>query len=126
MPRPRKWRRVCCMPQSQSFGPMDFENQINQIIIMSVDEFETIRLIDLENLTQEECAERMGVSRTTAQAIYSGARTKLARCLVQGNQLFISGGDFVLCNGDTPGLGCNACHKKSYQENTNFGDEKDE
>jgi len=46
--------------------------------------------------------------------------------LVQGNQLFISGGDFVLCNGDTPGLGCNACHKKRYQENTNFGDEKDE
>jgi len=70
--RPRKWRKVCCLPESNLFGPLnssDFENEI----IMTVEEYETIRLIDLEDLTQEECADRMTVARTTVQKIYSEA-----------------------------------------------------
>jgi hypothetical protein len=79
---------------------------------MTVDEFETIRLIDLEGLNQEECAERMAVARTTAQAIYNSARVKLAECLVRGMELSISGGDYVLCDGETGGCGCGHCHKR--------------
>ena len=54
----------------------------------------------------------MGVARTTVQAIYGSARHKLAQALVQGRELVIGGGDFVLCTGEGQGCGCGHCHKK--------------
>lgn len=66
---------------------------------MTLDEYETIRLIDLDGLTQEECARQMDVARTTAQAIYNSARRKLAQCLVEVRELHIEGGEYVLCDG---------------------------
>ena len=111
MPRPRKWRRICRMPKQNSFGPIGDRTINSQPIDMTIDEYETIRLIDLEGMTQEECAVRMGVARTTAQAIYISARMKLAECLVNEKELHIKGGDIVLCNGDITACGCTFCHK---------------
>ena len=68
---------------------------------MTVEEYETIRLIDLEGLTQEECAESMNVAQTTVQRIYNDARRKLAHSLVNGAVLKIEGGNYKLC--DEPG-----------------------
>lgn len=94
MGRPRKCRRICQIPRTTRFAP---ENGGEGEITMSLDEFETIRLIDLEHLQQEECALRMNVARTTVQAIYLSARFKLAQALVQGKTLCIAGGDVMLC-----------------------------
>lgn len=63
---------------------------------MSLDEFETIRLLDREGLTQEQCAERMGIARTTVTAIYESARQKVADALVEGKRLLIRGGNYRL------------------------------
>lgn len=120
MPRPRKCRRVCCMPENQSFGPIDRNVNERKTIVMSIDEFETIRLIDLEGLSQEQCAKQMGIARTTAQAIYNSARVKLAECLVKGMKLIISGGDYVLCDKEPCSCGCGHCRKNRCH----FGDEK--
>jgi predicted DNA-binding protein (UPF0251 family) len=76
------------------------ENHVN----MTVDEYEAIRLIDLEGFTQEECAEKMNVARTTVQGIYAEARKKLAESLVEGKVLLIQGGEYRLC--DSLGKGC--------------------
>lgn len=100
MPRPRKWRRVCCLPDSSRFGPLDSPVEGDFFVIMTVDEYETIRLIDLEGLSQEECASQMNVARTTVQGIYSEARKKLAESLVNGKILRIEGGDYKLCDGE--------------------------
>lgn len=113
MPRPHKCRRVCCMPQSRFFGPLDTPESAAQAINMAIDEFETIRLIDLEGLTQEECAKRMEVARTTAQAIYNSARVKLAECLVTGKKLNIEGGNYILNNDRPSHCGCRHCHREA-------------
>ena len=107
MPRPRKWRTVCCLPESTAFGPLGSAHCPEQEVVMAVDEYETIRLIDLEGLTQEECAAQMNIARTTVQRIYNDGRKKLADVLVNGRVLRIEGGDYRLC-GDGP-RGCGRC-----------------
>lgn len=99
MPRPRKRRRVCCLPNSNRFGPLNNKVKREHFINMTVDEYETIRLIDLKRFTQEECSKQMNIARTTVQGIYNNARKKLAESLVNGKILKIEGGDYKLCNG---------------------------
>lgn len=79
---------------------------------MEVDEYETIRLIDLEGLTQEECSDQMHIARTTVQRIYSEARKKLAESLVNGKVLSIEGGDYKLCNGSGGSCRSRSCIKE--------------
>lgn len=115
MARPRKCRRVCSLPQNSSFAPMQTAHT-KPSIVMTVEEYETIRLIDLAGYTQEECAEQMRIARTTVQGMYNDARRKLADALVNGRILLIAGGDFALCEGENMPCGrkCEAycCRKK--------------
>jgi len=111
MPRPRKWRKVCCMPASSRFGPLDSTINADNNISMTIDEYETIRLIDLEGFTQEECAVQMNIARTTVQGIYNDARKKLSESLVNGKVLRIEGGDYQLCDGLEIKCGCGGCYK---------------
>ena len=115
MPRPCKRRRICAEPSCDHFGPKGAGSRSRQVITMTVDEFECIRLIDLKGKTQEQCAAQMNVSRTTAQAIYGSARCKLAECLVNGKELKIEGGDYVLCDGDAPETECGHTCWRYYQ-----------
>lgn len=78
---------------------------------MTVDEYETIRLIDLEGFTQEESAEQMNIARTTVQRIYNDARKKLAESLVNGKMLMIEGGDYKLCDGIEESCDCGGCYR---------------
>lgn len=97
MPRPKKYRQVCCMPFVNKFVPVS-EKGSGICVVMSVDEYETIRLIDYEGYSQEECSEYMNVARTTAQQIYNSARKKLSKVIVEGLPLKIEGGDYRLCD----------------------------
>lgn len=99
MPRPRKWRKVCGLPESDRFGPLNTPINQEHFVSMTVEEYETIRLIDLEGFTQEECSKQMNIARTTVQGIYNDARKKLAESLVNGKVLRIEGGDYKLCDG---------------------------
>ena len=95
MPRPPRCRRIGGYPDHWSFSPDDAEGE-RESVILSLDEYEAIRLIDREGMTQEQCAREMGVARTTVTAIYDSAREKLARVIVDGLPLRISGGSYRL------------------------------
>ena len=64
-----------------------------------LDEYEVIRLVDLEQQTHEQCAAQMDISRSTVQEIYESARRKIAACLVHGKPLHITGGNYRICGG---------------------------
>ena len=98
--RPKRCRRVCREPIISNFVPKNIDNP--QDVILSVDEYEVIRLVDLEKLSHEECAKNMDISRTTVTEIYESAREKIAECLVRGKELVISGGNYCLCQGGLP------------------------
>lgn len=106
MPRPKKCRRICALPRHDTFGPL--EGTAGEPVEMAVEEYEAIRLMDLLDCTQEECAAQMGVARSTVQQVYDTARKKLALALVEGRRLTISGGDYALCpRGEVcPGRSC--------------------
>lgn len=113
MPRPRKCRRVCHMPKVCDFVPVgQDENQTT--VVLTVDEFEAIRLIDEQGFSQEECSSYMQVARTTAQAIYNTARAKIATALVEGMPLRIEGGDYRLCEGREDVCHCGGCQRHRY------------
>lgn len=111
MPRPQKCKKVCCLPESNMYGPLKESGVEKDIIIMTVEEYETVRLIDLEGLTQEECAEKMKVARATVQKIYNEARSKMAAALVNGNILKIQGGYYELYNESERMDDCGRCRR---------------
>lgn len=110
MPRPRKCRKVCQMPQTREFRPVG-GGMNESTVILTVDEYETIRLIDKQGFSQEECSAYMQVARTTVQMIYNSARKKLASALVDGLPLRIQGGDYQLCDGEEEFCDCGGCRK---------------
>lgn len=95
MARPCRQRRIKHFPDHWSFYAADNESSKEEII-MSLDEYETIRLIDHEGKTQEECALSMDVARTTVTAIYESARRKLSGMIIEGKPIRISGGIYRL------------------------------
>lgn len=111
MPKPQKCRRICQKPKFLHFSSND--SQSTTTIQLTLDEFEVIRLVDLEKKTHKECAELMDISRTTVTEIYDTARWKLAHALVNGQSLTIGGGNYRLCDGSALGY----CKKKCTQHN---------
>ncbi|MCD8091101.1 MAG: DUF134 domain-containing protein [Clostridiales bacterium] len=118
MPRPTKCRMICRFPQTAEFIPANSEEE-KEAIIMTLDEFETIRLIDKEGLSQEQCSKRMQVARTTAQKIYENARKKLADMLVEGLPLKIKGGEYRLCSGKNSFCYSKDCYKEEIHKKFN-------
>ncbi len=116
MARPRKWRKVCGLPECSRFGPLNVPANKGNFITMSIDEYETIRLIDLEGFTQEECAQQMHIARTTVQGIYDVARKILAEALVHGRELRVEGGDYKLCDGLETSCGRGGCRRHRFAE----------
>lgn len=115
MPRPTKCRRVCHFPHNLEFIPAQHSGE-KEAIILNLDEYETIRLMDMEKMSQEQCSEFMQVARTTVQRIYENAREKLAYALVEGRPLRIEGGDFSLCDGKNINCENVGCFKQYYHK----------
>ncbi len=112
MARPEKCKRICNLPENNFFYCKS-DREDKDIQIMSIEEYETVRLIDYVGMTQEQCAEQMHVARTTVQRMYTDARKKIAAYLVLGSSLEVCGGNYIVCeNSET------CCQKLSCANRT--------
>jgi len=91
MARPKCCRTIGELPVCSVFKPVGLQDSTLEEIVLSIDEFEAIRLADLEGLYQEQAAVRMKVSRQTFGRIVESARRKVARALVDGLALRMEG-----------------------------------
>ncbi|NMA55604.1 MAG: DUF134 domain-containing protein [Firmicutes bacterium] len=108
MARPKKVRFVEFVPPVQVFKPVGVPRYDLEEIVLSLEELEAIRLRNLEDLEQEECAQRMSISRPTFQRILNQAYEKVARMLTEGLALRVEGGTYKLIERRR----CSACQQK--------------
>ncbi len=97
MPRPKVKGKVCQLPENVIFGPFNHTDEQTTILYLSIEEYESIRIIDLLGESQEKCAQAMNLSRTTLQRIYYSAKQKIADAIINGKILKIEGGNYQLC-----------------------------
>ncbi len=93
MARPQYCRKIGCEPDANYFKPRGIPASMLEEVALTLDEFEAVRLADLEGLYQEEAAARMRISRQTFGRIIESARGKIADALVNGKALRIEGGN---------------------------------
>lgn len=102
MSRPKCCRRVTCHPERGRFVPEGVRQPDLMTVMLTLDEYEAIRLADYEDLYHEQAAASMGVSRQTFGRIIESARKKVADALVNGRALGIAGGESAV----EPGAEC--------------------
>ena len=108
MARPHKCRRIGCDPRTGYFKPRGVPVRRLQEVILTLDEFEAVRLADLEGMYQQEAASTMNVSRQTFGNIITSAHRKIADALINAKALKIAGGTYVKV--ETRRFLCNCCH----------------
>lgn len=90
--RPKKKRWIKCKPGEQCFRPSCMPLKRLDGVILTLDEFEAVRLIDLEGYDQTAASKMMKVHRSTVSRILSIARKKIADALVNVKAIKIEGG----------------------------------
>jgi predicted DNA-binding protein (UPF0251 family) len=98
MSRPRLCRRVGFKPDVTYFKPAGIRMFELEEITLNVDEFEAVRLKDLQSLEQEECAAKMNISQPTFHRLVVAARKKIADAIINGKAIRIEGGNYAFSN----------------------------
>ena len=106
MSRPPKKRRVSSWPGAEFYKPRGVPLSVLEIIRLTVDEYEAMRLHDSEGLDHNQAAEKMKVSRVTFGRILNSAHKKIAEALTHGKAIQIEGGNYQLPPGWDPGRRC--------------------
>ena len=96
MPRPRRIKRIFFDPETTYFKPTGILMKNLKESILTKDELESIRLIDLEQIGQKKAAKQMKISQPTLSRLLTSAREKIADALINAKAIRIQGGDFKM------------------------------
>lgn len=110
-------RIISNLPVCQGFKPIGIPMSKFQSNILLIEEYEAIRLLDYENLSQEDAALRMGISRPTLTRIYMKARRTIANAIVESKGFLIDGGNFEITNDMHKCPNCRRMHPGNRNEN---------
>jgi uncharacterized protein len=108
MSRPQKCRRICNPPKMEGFKPYGMQKCNGVSVILKYEEFESIRLIDYDFLSQDFAAKQMNISRPTFTRIYNRALKTIAKAFVEGKAIEIEGGN---CQFEYDWYRCKKCYK---------------
>ena len=89
MPRPRLYRKIKFNPKITYFKPQGVPMRNLDVIELSREEVEALRLKNIKELNQIECAKKMKTSQSTFQRILSSAYKKISNALINGNAIKI-------------------------------------
>ncbi|MBU0591917.1 DUF134 domain-containing protein [Candidatus Micrarchaeota archaeon] len=96
MPRPRKCRRVSSEPETVYFKPVGVPLRDLRELEITIDELESLKLVDYHELEQIEASKKMGISQSTLHRLLISARKKISEALTDGCAIKISGGDYYV------------------------------
>ncbi len=108
MPRPEKFRKICRPPLMTGFKPTGMLYSKSESLQLTFEQYESIRLISYESLSQIDAAVKMNVSRPTITRIYNKANKIIAKALIEGKAIEIEGGNYKL---DNDWFRCKKCYK---------------
>ena len=93
MPRPTRNRKIIDPPKMSGFKPFGMPLCELEVLELHFDEFESIKMINYQDLPQDVAAEKMGISRPTFTRIYNKALKKIAKAFVECMAIKIEGGN---------------------------------
>ena len=108
MTRPKYCRKIGCVPDVNYFKPKGIPSSSLEEVILTLDEFEAIKLADFEEMYQEQAALKMNISRQTFGRIIDSAHKKIADVLTHGKALKIEGGAIEI--GNPVKIKCEECN----------------
>ncbi|MDD2330462.1 MAG: DUF134 domain-containing protein [Bacteroidales bacterium] len=111
MPNRKRHRRMSALPPMEGYRPYGVPGRNRGSVELLFEEYEAIRLADYENLTQEEAAQRMNISRPTFTRLYDKARKNIARAFIESKSIVIRGGDYEI---DNHWYRCRNCNQVNY------------
>ena len=89
MPRPRLCRRIKFNPDITYFKPQGVPMRFLEVVELTTEEAEALRLKNIKDLDQKEAAQRMKTSQSTFQRILSSAYKKITEALIRGKAIKI-------------------------------------
>ena len=92
MPRPRIRRRIRGRPSSFYFKPAGIRMIELEESVLTIAEFEAVRLVDLNEVSQDKAGKNMQVSQSTLSRILKSGRKKIADAIVKGKAIRIENG----------------------------------
>ncbi len=117
-PRPKRYRRMGRPPFFRGFQPVGFHEEGLPSIELLFEEYEALKLADYDNLSQEQAAEQMNVSRPTFTRIYESARKKIAKSFTESRAIVIEGGNVQFDDNWYQCIDCGSTFKKPVGEST--------
>jgi uncharacterized protein len=88
----KKCRKLSGIPSIKGFKPLALPLDLENAVLLELDEYESLKLMDFDGLIHEQAATKMQVSRPTLSRIYENARKKIAKAFVEGKTILIQGG----------------------------------
>lgn len=88
--RPRLFRKIRFSPKTTYFKPQGIPMRDLEVVILTLEEVEALRLKNIEKLSQTDCARKMNTSQSTFQRILSSAYIKVSKAIIEGKAIEIN------------------------------------